>query len=162
MLGAMLIVGAAIVLFRPPLASHASATGSRRLVERGGVVHLYTPRIGLGMLFSALIGFLSSLLGIGGGILHVPLMVLVLGFPTHVATATSHFVLALLSLVAVCVHLGDGTLAPVLGRTLPVVAGVLVGAQFGAWLSTRLHGRWILRGLALALASVGVRLIFAR
>ena len=39
-------------------------------------------------------GFVSSFLGIGGGIIHVPLMVAALGFPVHVATATSDFVLA--------------------------------------------------------------------
>jgi uncharacterized membrane protein YfcA len=42
------------------------------------------------MLVSVGVGVLSSLLGIGGGIIHVPAMVYLLGFPTHVATATSH------------------------------------------------------------------------
>ena len=41
-----------------------------------------------------MVGILSSLLGIGGGIIHVPAMLYLLGFPVHIATATSHFVLA--------------------------------------------------------------------
>ena len=86
-------------------------------------------------------------------------MVYLLGFPAHVATATSHFVLAILALAGVIVHAATGTLQPVLGRTLPIVAGVLVGAQGGAWVSSRIDGRWILRGLAAALAAVGVRLL---
>jgi hypothetical protein len=131
-------------------------------VESDGTVHVYSPRLWQGALASTAIGFISSMLGIGGGIIHVPLMVYVLGFPTHVATATSHFVLAILSLTAVLVHLGAGTLRLAAGRIVPLAAGVLIGAQLGARISSRVHGRWIMRSLALALLSVGVRLLFAR
>ena len=48
----------------------------------------------LGIVASLGVGFLSSIFGIGGGVIHVPLMIYLLGFPVHVATATSHFVLA--------------------------------------------------------------------
>jgi len=89
-------------------------------------------------------------------------MVYLLGFPTHVATATSHAVLALMTFAAVVVHATDGTLAPVLGRVLPIGAGALVGAQIGARLSTVIQGRWILRALGLALLAVGVRLLLPR
>jgi hypothetical protein len=163
LLGAALILGAAAV-FLGPAAGRRAATSAhaRTLVERDGTVHEYSPRILLGAVLSAGVGFLSSLLGIGGGILHVPAMVYLLGFPVHVATATSHFVLAFLALAGVLVHARQGSLAPGLARSLPLSAGVLVGAPIGAWLSTRIHGRWILRGLALALASVGLRLLLAR
>jgi uncharacterized membrane protein YfcA len=160
LLGGTLILGAIVVLSRgqaPAPSEPAAAT--RRLVERDGTVHHYSPRVGLGMLVSAGVGLLSSLLGIGGGIIHVPAMVYMLGFPTHVATATSHAVLAMLTFTAVVVHAADGTLAPVLGRVLPIGAGALVGAQLGARLSTVIHGRWILRSLGVALLAVGVRLL---
>jgi len=162
LLGAVLILAAAMILVRPrgPQATDA-APPTRTLVEADGTVHRYRPRMALGAALSVGIGFLSSLLGIGGGILHVPAMAYLLGFPVHVATATSHFVLALLALAGVLVHLRSGTLVPGLARTLPIAGGVLVGAQVGARLSTRIHGRWILRALAVALASVGVRLLVA-
>jgi hypothetical protein len=163
LLGAVLVVGGSAVFLR---AAHtglaAPGPGARRLVERDGTVHAYTPRIARGAALSAGIGFLSSLLGIGGGILHVPAMVYLLGFPTHVATATSHFVLAFLALAGVLVHAGLGSLAPGLDRTLPLAVGALAGAPLGAWLSSRVRGRWILRGLGFALASVGIRLLVAR
>jgi uncharacterized membrane protein YfcA len=162
MLGVVLMIGAAIVALRPvPEADPECARPRRTLVEADGTVHEYAPRTALGALLSVVVGFLSSLLGIGGGILHVPAMVYLLGFPPHVATATSHFVLALLSLSAVLVHARDGTMAHAMGRTIPLAAGALVGAQLGAGLSSRVHGRWILRALALALAAVGMRLLFA-
>ena len=43
----------------------------------------------LGVGASAGVGFISSIFGIGGGVIHVPLMVYLLGFPVHVATASS-------------------------------------------------------------------------
>src|SRR5690242_12937792 len=41
-----------------------------------------------GSLFSLGVGFLSSFLGIGGGVIHVPVLVRALAFPVHTATAT--------------------------------------------------------------------------
>src|SRR5580765_6481849 len=163
LLGLTLVFGVLLVLARGPARAAADPRGATRtLVERDGTVHRASPRIGLGMLVSSGVGLLSSVLGIGGGIIHVPAMVYLLGFPTHVATATSHAVLALLTFSAVVVHAADGTLAPVLGRTLPIAAGALVGAQLGARLSTVIQGRWILRSLGLALLAVGVRLLLPR
>ena len=161
--GVFLLLGAAVTAFRPIPPTDAGHSGQgRTLVEADGTVHVYTPRIALGALLSAGVGFLSSLLGIGGGILHVPAMVLLLGFPAHIATATSHFVLAILSLTAVLVHAREGSLAPGLGRAIPLAAGALVGAQIGARLSSVVRARWILRTLALGLAAVGLRLLWAR
>jgi len=162
LLGAVLVLGGAAVFLHPPGERRAPSARARTLVERDGTTHVYAPRVALGAALSAGVGFLSSLLGIGGGILHVPAMVYLLGFPTHVATATSHFVLAFLALAGVLVHAGLGSLRPGLDRAIPLASGVLAGAPLGAWLSTRIHARWILRALALALASVGLRLLFAR
>jgi uncharacterized membrane protein YfcA len=163
LLGAILIIGAAGIALVPAREQAAPQSGATRtIVARDGTTYAYSPRIGRGIAFSVVVGFVSSVLGIGGGILHVPAMVYWLGIPTHVATATSHLVLAILALAGVLVHLRDGTLVPALGTILPLVAGVLVGAPVGAWLSSRVKGHWILRGLALALASVGLRLVLVR
>jgi uncharacterized membrane protein YfcA len=162
MLGAVLLVGAAAIFVRRhPAPTLAPPPGSHTLVEADGTVHHYRRRLAVGAALSVLVGFTSSLLGIGGGILHVPLMVFVLGFPVHVATATSHFVLALLALAGVLVHVADGTLLPGLDRALPLALGVLIGAPLGARASSRVHPVLILRGLAIALALVGLRLLFA-
>ncbi len=57
------------------------------------------------------------------------------------------------------VHLATGALRGGMSRTVALGVGVLVGAQLGAKLSSRIHGTWILRLLALALVSLAVRLI---
>lgn len=163
LLGVMLLVGSVVILLRArPAPAHAAAGRLHTLIETDGTVHRYRRRLLLGAGVSVVVGFVSSVLGIGGGIVHVPLMVFVLGFPVHIATATSHFVLALLALVGVLVHLADGSLAAGLDRALPLAAGVVVGAPFGAWASSRVRAEWILRGLAGALAAVALRLLLLR
>lgn len=131
----------------------------KTLVDKNGVVHSfsYNPNIGVGLSF--IVGYISSALGIGGGIVHVPVLVRVLNFPVHVATATSHFILAIMALTGTLVHVAAGSFSHGVNRTLALGVGALIGAQVGALLSNRVKGSWIVRGLAIALGFVGVRLL---
>lgn len=116
-------------------------------------------RRGLGMAISAVVGFISSLLGIGGGIIHVPALVQVLGFPVHVATATSHFVLATTAGAGTAAHLLSGAFHVGWRRTAALGIGALIGAQVGARLAGKTKPVVILRVLAVALLLVGVRIL---
>lgn len=116
----------------------------------------------LGAALSLLVGLVSNVFGIGGGILHVPLLVYVLGFPAHIATATSHFVLLITVLVGVFAHVATGTLTLKILPLVPLVLGISLGAQVGAHYSSRLSGPWIIRSLAVGLAAVGLRLVVNR
>jgi len=113
-----------------------------------------------GSIGSAYLGALSSLLGIGGGILYVPFLIRFLDFPPHVATATSQFVLALVAGAATVAHLLQGTLESQLAMTACIALGVMTGAPIGALISGRLRGSLIVRLLALSLCAVGVRLLW--
>ncbi len=135
-------------------------TFRRTLIDAEGMQHVYAYNLALGMTLSFAVGMASSMLGIGGGIIHVPAMVHLLDFPVHIATATSHFILMVMSLTATVMHVIDGALGwAELPRALAIAAGAVVGAQIGARLSKRIHGRWIMRSLAAALALVGVRIL---
>jgi uncharacterized membrane protein YfcA len=105
----------------------------------------------------------SSFLGIGGGVIHVPLLVRALGFPTHIATATSHFVLAVMSGAGALTHVVTGSFAHGHGvrRAAALSVGVVAGAQVGAHLSLRLRGRVIEVLLAVALLALAARLLAA-
>jgi len=115
-----------------------------------------------GIVMMAGIGFMSSLLGIGGGVISVPMMITILRFPVHVAVATSQFILAFMAAQGSAVHLLNGHLAGdnVL-RALLVAAGAIPGAQVGALISRRLHGPLVARLLVLALLVVGGRLLLS-
>lgn len=128
------------------------------VTEADGVVHRFSYNQRLGVIVSMAVGFVSSLLGIGGGIIHVPVLVHLLNFPVHIATATSHFVLSNMALTGTLTHILTGTFTHGIRRTILLAVGVVLGAQLGAWLSGKIRGTWIIRGLAIALAAVGVRL----
>lgn len=161
----VVMIAASVILFLYP--SKAKETiGNRRsyhiarsLVEKDGSVHTfsYNPRVGVGLSF--FVGYISSLLGIGGGIIHVPLLVHLLNFPVHIATATSHFILAIMALTGTVVHIVTGSFSHGVRRTITLAVGVLLGAQVGALLSNRVQGSWIIRGLAIALGFVGIRIL---
>lgn len=132
----------------------------RLLTDSHGLLYEYDVPVWRGALYSVGVGFVSSFLGLGGGIIHVPLLVRALGFPTHVATATSHYVLAWMSGVGALTHVVTGSFAGGTGvrRAVALSIGVVVGAQGGALFSRRIRGRQIERMLALALLVLAARL----
>ncbi|HEV56811.1 MAG TPA: sulfite exporter TauE/SafE family protein [Phycisphaerales bacterium] len=163
--GLVLLAASLFILFRSPRPPDSSARLGARfkrvLTDAAGRRHAFAYNLPLGMSLSFLVGFASSLLGIGGGIIHVPAMVHLLDFPVHIATATSHFVLAGMALAGTLVHGATGSLREGLGPLLGLAVGAGIGAQIGARLSPRIHGRWIMRALAGALALVGIRILLA-
>lgn len=82
-------------------------------------------------LLGGAIGPYGTLIGAGGGAFHVPLLVYLLHFPLHVATATSHFTLVIMSLIGSVTHVLTGDFAQGIRRTLALAVGVLLGAQLG-------------------------------
>jgi hypothetical protein len=118
---------------------------------------LRSHRMRLGMLVSFLVGLLSSLFGVGGGIVHVPFLILVLGIPVHNATATSQLALAFTSLAGMLGFLWRGQV--VIPAAASMGIGVLIGAQMGAQFSQRVGGKPIRRILAALLMVFACRLI---
>jgi uncharacterized protein len=112
----------------------------------------------LGNSLSALIGVFASTLGIGGGVFHVPMLIALLGFPVHMATATSQFVLAWTSLVAVVGHWLQHGYANLWPTTIALAIGAVVGAPIGAYISRRTKGSWIVALLVLMQIALGLRL----
>lgn len=160
--GGILLAISAWLIFRPQSrAAFDFGTTSRTMTDREGHTYEWRFSLRLGMVASVVVGFISSLLGIGGGIVHVPFMIAALGFPEHIATATSHAVLAVTTIVGTLVHVIHGDYRPIWTLTLATAAGALIGAPIGARLSRRISGAMITRILAIALGSVAIRLIVA-
>jgi uncharacterized membrane protein YfcA len=163
--GIMLLAGAIFLFLRKPKVAQApiqpvKGLTTRRIVDHFGVVYEYSFSMKTGIILSVFVGYLSSFLGIGGGIIHVPAMVYLLGFPIHIATATSHFVLAIMAMAGTTVHILSGEFIHGIHRTIYLALGVLVGAQVGAHLSNHVRGALIIRSLSLALVFVGLRILF--
>lgn len=131
----------------------------RKRLDHSGTQFWTKKSILIGGFISFFIGVLSSLLGIGGGIIHVPLLSEFLKYPVHIAAGTSQAILAITSLVAVITHFVKGGLNNLESFVPYLVVGLVIGAQIGAALSKRVSSRWILRILGLALLTVGLRLL---
>ncbi len=161
--GGALVVIALWLFWKPGSSEEGARTGpfERRLVDRAGHRYVWSFRPWVGFVGSIFIGALSSILGIGGGIIHVPLLATVLGFPAHVATATSHAVLAVTAGVATIVHVAHGDYRTTGPLVLSTATGAVVGSPVGARLSSPIPGSAILRVLAVGLGFVGVRLLFS-
>jgi uncharacterized membrane protein YfcA len=159
----LLALAVVVVRTRPdegPPAPEGRAWGRvpRELVDVRGTVYRYHVELQLGIALSFVVGFVSSLLGIGGGFIHVPALIAILGFPVHIATATSQFVLAIMAIVGAVTHVAAGDLTDTWPRAVLIGVGAVAGAQVGARLSTRVHGDVIIRILAVALVIVALRL----
>jgi uncharacterized membrane protein YfcA len=88
-----------------------------------------------GMGASFLAGNVSGLLGIGGGIIKVPIMNVVMGVPLRAAIATSNFMIGITAATSAVIYYQHGYLDP--SVAIPTALGVLAGAQVG----TRIGGR---------------------
>ena len=98
----------------------------------------YRPRrLGVGAGGSLGAGIVSALLGVGGGIVKVPLMHLVMGVPLKVATATSNLMIGVTAAASAIVYLLRGGIDPYVAG--PTAVGVFVGALVG--LADRLADR---------------------
>lgn len=165
-LGLLLIAVSVFLMVKPQQGAYSGKVNRGKCVDRlvidaEGEEHRFSFNIWTGILISFMVGFVSSLLGIGGGIIHVPALISVLNFPIHVATATSHLILAIMSLAGTIVHMVQGSFWQGWHTALSIGAGVVLGAQLGAGLSNKVKPKGIVLALAGALMIAGVRLIFA-
>lgn len=111
--------------------------------------------IGLGLIA----GLLSGLLGIGGGVVKVPIMKLILGLPMHNAVATSAFMIVITSFMGSSTHFIMGNVDYLLGLTL--IPFVMLGSNIGTRIAMRLKGATISRFFAVLLAFVAIRMILS-
>jgi uncharacterized membrane protein YfcA len=107
----------------------------------------------VGMVASFFAGNISGLLGVGGGIIKVPIMALVMRMPLRAAIGTSNFMIGITAATSAVIYYQHGYVDPAIA--VPTALGVLVGAQFG----TRLGGR--ARSQRLKQIFQGVLIIFA-
>ncbi len=97
--------------------------------------------MGLGIVGSAFAGVVSALLGIGGGIVKVPLMNLGMGVPLRVATATSNLMIGITATASAIIYLLRGGIDPYVAG--PTAIGVFLGASLGSRVAHRIDTRYL-------------------
>ena len=109
-------------------------------------------------LVGAIAGFTSGLLGIGGGVIVVPGLVLLVGLNQYSAAATSVATIVGSSAAALYAFAGNGSVDWVTAAI--VFTGAAVGAWIGARWMDRIPEHWLAGIFALVLATAAVRMWF--
>lgn len=95
--------------------------------ESGGTITYRVKRLPLAVAASFVAGNVSALLGIGGGIIKVPVLNAWCGIPLRAAAATSAFMIGVTATAGATVYYGHGLLQPALA------AAAVLGVQLGSW-----------------------------
>jgi uncharacterized membrane protein YfcA len=166
---ALLLIYAAFNMIRPSRARVAAEAGTGTEAEAapdpwglggsyadqalGRPVRYGVRRLREGFAASLLGGTVSGLLGVGGGIIQVPVMNLLMGVPLKVATGTSNYLIGITAVASALIYYANGRINPV--YAVPVALAVFAGARVGALLVQRLQSRilrWIFAAVAVLVA----------
>ncbi|SFJ41256.1 hypothetical protein SAMN04487936_10271 [Halobacillus dabanensis] len=154
----MIIVSLLFFIPRRTSGSLLFKTGIERKKTVDGKTYTYRMPFIIGLILSFSVGMLSGLLGIGGGSLMVPAMILLLNIPPHIATATSMFMIFFASISSSATHVILGHVE--WAHTIWFIPGAYLGGTLGARINRHLNGQaveWFLRVL---LVLIGIRLIW--
>jgi uncharacterized protein len=126
--------------------------------ESGGEVayRVKRPPVAFGMSFVA--GMLSTLVGIGGGVLKVPALNAWCGVPLRAAAATSSLMIGATAAAGVVPFFLKGDIVPVLAAS--TVLGVLIGSRVGFMIGDRSRARGLKLLMAVVLIAVGLIYFF--
>jgi uncharacterized membrane protein YfcA len=139
-----------------PLPAGATEEGLTGLLDTsfidpltGQTIFYGVHRLPAGLGASFLAGNVSGLLGIGGGVVKVPVMNLIMGLPLRAAIATSNFMIGITAATSAVIYYQHGYIDP--SVAIPTALGVLVGAQLGSRIGGRVRSsslkhifRWLL------------------
>ena len=141
--GALLLAVAAYVFFVKLKKGRGLVRGTpRELTDSEGQRHPYEVNLPLGFGVSLGIGVISSLFGIGGGLILVPFLVIVYGMPPVCATAAAQFTFVFAAAMGLAVSLAKGQLSGEGARVIGLLGlGVVIGAQLGVVYAKRLPER---------------------
>jgi uncharacterized membrane protein YfcA len=123
------------------------------------VIPDYTPQnYPVGLAASLLAGGFSGLLGIGGGPIKVPVMLLFMKVPLRVAAATSNFMIGVTAGTSAYIYWGRGNVR--VDIAAPLVAGVFVGSLLGTRISPKVRPVYILMLLITIAGWLAVQMIY--
>ena len=128
--------------------------------DDGDQVVRYVPerlRFGLGV--SGFAGVLSGMLGIGGGLVQVPVMNLIMKMPLRAAAGTSSFMVGMTSVATAAVFYASGKIDPTV--TAPAMVGVLMGSSLGSALTKRFKVHQLMAVFLVIMVTLSISMILS-
>jgi len=126
--------------------------------RRNDVAEPYAINVLLLVPIMILAGFVAGMLGVGGGLIKVPAVVLLGGVPMKIAVGSSSLMIGVTALTGFIGHLLQGHFDLML--TLPLAAGVLIGSQIGPRFSVKTDKERLKKYFAVILAAISIWLIY--
>ncbi|WP_254846720.1 sulfite exporter TauE/SafE family protein [Oceanobacillus sojae] len=159
--GTLIIIIAAILFYRQfkgiqPRKVDESERGSRQ-AKIGTEIYTYKINITPAIAIAFFVGMLSGFFGIGGGAIMVPVMLLIFGFPAHIATATSMFMIIFVSLFGSITHVALGNIE--WAYVLFFIPGAWIGGKLGAFTNQKISSSLLELFLRILLIIMGIRMI---
>jgi uncharacterized membrane protein YfcA len=108
-------------------------------------------------LLGASVGFLSAIMGVGGGFIMVPAMIYLLGMPTKVVIGTSLFQIIFVTAFTTVMHAVTSQTVDMMLALLLILGGV-IGAQIGTRVGVRLKAEQLRILLSLLVLTVSIRI----
>ena len=151
------------------------APGPMKTTSRRGGQHIWVQRLPLKMRFQtaklymsaippviigAMVGWLTAIMGVGGGFMLVPALIYLLRVPTRVVIGTSQFQVVFVTAFATLLQATTNFSVDLLLAAPLMIAGVF-GAQYGVRAAQRLKAEQLRALLALLVLLVAIRLAFS-
>lgn len=172
----MLIFGIAMLLMAPAMArgvDDEGETDDAAALDRSAFVAAFdgayfdvaaarevtyrVARLPVAVGVSTVAGTLSGLLGVGGGIIKVPVLTMFCDVPMKAAAATSNFMIGVTAVASAVIYYGRGEISPAISAAS--VLGVFAGSRLGTHLAPRIHGNHLRRIFAMVMIVVALQLI---
>jgi len=113
--------------------------------------------IATALIIGLVAGISSGMLGIGGGLVTIPAMILLLGVEQHMAQGVSLCVIVLTASVGAAVHYRLGNVQ--LGMALLISPAAAAFSILGAWVAGLISDQWLERAFAIFLLLIGSRML---
>lgn len=127
--------------------------------DAGATVRYVPQRLDIGLGVSGLAGVLSGMLGIGGGLVQVPVMNLVMKLPLRAAAGTSSFMVGMTSVATAAVFYASGKIDPTV--TAPAMVGVLLGSSLGSALTKRFRVQHLMAVFLVIMVALSISMILS-
>ncbi len=128
--------------------------------DDGGQIVRYVPeRLKFGLGVSGFAGVLSGMLGIGGGLVQVPVMNLIMKMPLRAAAGTSSFMVGMTSVATAAVFYASGKIDPTV--TAPAMVGVLMGSSLGSALTKRFKVHQLMAVFLVIMVALSISMILS-
>lgn len=102
-------------------------------------------------------GLISGVLGVGGGTISIPAMVLLLGVDQHTAQGVSLAAMIFTALVGAFTHYRQGNVK--LSAVFLIAPGAVAFSYLGAWAAGQVTAEWLTKAFAIFLLLIGCRML---